>query len=150
MQTKKGEQAKGLAGPEFCHLMKQMVSEARAAAAADPDAFPDGIAISLDNAKWHTAWQENPPADIAVRTVPPYSPDIHKVVEHPLHAFEVRWKREFTLNRRVTTCEGSMALASEVLRQTSPDSVRRDMETLRDTMLSIERNGGDWADRGLC
>lgn len=139
-----------MAGPEFNHLMTQMVAEARAAATADPAAFPDGIAISLDNAKWHKAWQSSPPAGIAVRTVPPFSPDIHKIVEHPLHAFEVRWKRAYTLNRRVTSCEGSMALASEVLRETTADSVHRDILTLRDTLVSIERNGGDWADRRLC
>ena len=130
--------------------MSQLLAEARACAADDPAAFPEGIAISLDNAKWHKAWQNAPPEDIAVRTVPPYSPDIHKVVEHPLHAFEMRWKKAFTLNTRVTSCEGAMALASEVLRQTTAESVHKDIKSLHATLESIERNGGDWADRSLC
>ena len=150
VQKKDGKAATSLATAEFLHLMKQLVREARAAYADAPSAFPRGIAISLDNASWHKAWQSSPPAGIEVRLVPPCSPDIHKVVEHPLHAFVVNFGRDYTRQTKVTTCEGRMSLASEVLHQTKADSIWRDIQSLPATLQSIIANGGDWADRNLC
>lgn len=150
VQKKDGEEAKSLATAEFLHLMKQLLRDAQAAYADTPSAFPRGIAISLDNASWHKAWQSSPPAGVEVRLVPPCSPDIHKVVEHPLRPFVVNFNSAYTRQTKVKTCEGRMSIASEVLHQTTADSIWRDIQSLPATLRSIIANGGDWADRNLC
>jgi hypothetical protein len=145
-----GEAAKGLCAAEFEALMRSLMAEAEAYRCEHPEAFPLGyIVISLDNAKPHMRWRRAQPSD-RLNCIPAGSPDIHKVVEHPLKPFNDRWYREFTLDRKCTTARDAMALASDILRRTTADSIDRDMRTLPDTMRSIIKNKGDWADDELC
>lgn len=135
---------------EFSDTMGKLQAEAEAACRADPDAFPIGHPVySLDNASPHKRWQESQPAE-RLNVIPACSPDIHKVVEHPLKPFKERWYQEFTLDRTLTTAESCMAKASEILRRTTPTSIHNDIKTLPDTFTSIIANRGDWADPKLC
>lgn len=150
MQRVDGEPAQTLCASEFEHLMEQLQAEVEDARAADPEAFPLGYAIySLDNAKPHRRFQRNTPAD-RLNVIPAYSPDIHKVVEHPLNPFNDRWYTAFTLDRKCTTATAAMALAADVLHQTKPESIKKDLDTLPATLRSIIANKGDWADDDLC
>ena len=150
LQKMDGEAAQSLTAAEFEALMGRLMAEAEACRSEHPEAFPLGyIIISLDNAKYHQRWQRAQPAD-KLNRIPPCSPDIHKVVEHPLKPFNDRWYKAFTLDRKCTTARSSMALASDILRLTTADSIYRDMRTLPDTMRSIIKHKGDWADDQLC
>lgn len=149
MQRVDGEDAKTLGAAEFSTLMGKLAAEAEAACRDDPEAFPIGHPVySLDNATPHKRWHDSQPAE-RLNTIPANSPDIHKVVEHPLAPFKKSWYEEFTLDRSLTTAESCMAKASEILRRTTPASIKKDMETLPATFASIIKNKGDWADRHL-
>lgn len=112
--------------------------------------YPLGKVIySLDKAKQHLATLRS--LEAGEKNEPPaHSPDIHKVIEHPLSAFNRAWYPEFTMDTRCTSCNTAMAKASEILRRTSADSIWKDIQTLPDTLRSVLHNGGDWADVGLC
>lgn len=150
VQKQDGTPSIGLTNREFAVLAGRLVAEAEAGLAADPAAFPLGYPIvSLDNAKPHAAWQRGQPAE-RLNIIPARSPDIHKVVEHPLKEFNRKWYVRFSQDLKCTTCERSMALASEILHETTADSIHRDIKTLPDTLRSIIANRGDWADDVLC
>ena len=150
LQKMDGEAAVTLCAAEFETLAGSLTSEAEACRWEHPEAFPLGyIIISLDNAKPHKRWQRAQPSE-KLNIIPSCSPDIHKVVEHPLKPFNDRWYKAFTLDRKCTTARAAMALASDILRTTTADSIDRDMRTLPDTMRSIIKNKGDWADDELC
>lgn len=150
MQTVDGQAAKGLTQAEMQHLFSQVQREVEDRSADHPDAFPLGKVIySLDNASAHKRILQTWPPD-QLNIIPAHSPDIHKVIEHPLNVFNHAWYEEFTLDRKCTTCERSMALASEILHRTKADSVWRDIQTLPDTFRSIIQHGGDWAAPDLC
>lgn len=149
MQRVDGEVAKTMTAAEFTAVMGKLQAEVEAACRDHPEAFPIGHPVySLDNAKPHKRWQDSQPAE-RLNRIPANSPDIHKVVEHPLKPFKERWYREFTLDRSLTTAQSCMALASEILHRTTPASIEKDMETLPATFASIINNKGDWADRQL-
>ena len=149
LQTKRGKDATGMTAAEFEWLLLQLESEAETRAAGDPEAFPVGHKIlSLDNCKPHRSYMTKYPAK-HFNEIPSCSPDIHKVVEHPLKPFNDRWYTEFTLDQRCTTCESAMALASTVLHRTTPKSIENDIKTIPATLRSIVANRGDWADPKL-
>lgn len=140
----------GLTAAEFSSLMAKLLKHANAELRHNPALFPLGrVIISCDNASWHRSFMASRAPD-ELNAIPAHSPDIHKVVEHPLGPFNKRWYKEFTLARRCTTCESSMALASDILNRTTADSIWRDIQTLGATFQSILDNGGDWAAAALC
>lgn len=147
--TQDGEESVGLTAAEFKVLMAKLIAEAEACIPRMPAAFPLGrIIISCDNASAHCEFQrERPDADL--NTIPPHSPDIHKVVEHPLGPFNKAWYKEFSMDRKCTTCESSMALASRILRRHSAAAIHKDIKTLPATLQAIVNAGGDWAPPAL-
>lgn len=91
----------------------------------DPDAFLSGYyIISEDNFKQHAAWRKSQPAD-RVNKIPPRSPDIHKIVEHPLKVFDEHRYPEFTLDRKCKSAMDAMAKAAEVLTASMSSPLRR-------------------------
>lgn len=150
LQNKDGKPAKGFTAKECGVLIGRLLGGAEDWSAVNPCAFPLGyIVISLDNAKPHKSWQRAQPAS-RLNVIPANSPDIHTVVEHPLKPFNDRWYDQFTKARKCTECCEAMALASEILRTTTPESIHNDLKTLPDTLRSIIANRGDWADDELC
>lgn len=114
VQKKGGELGVGLTAAEFQVLAGKLLAEARDRSAGQPDCFPTGrIIVSLDNDKTHKKFQ---PAD-RLNVIPSRSPDIHKVVEHPLKAFKGRFYPAFSKDLSCTTCEDAMVLASDCLHQ---------------------------------
>ena len=146
----KGEQAHGYSAAEHEALIGRCFAEAVARSAGDPACFPLGyIIVSEDNDSAHRRFGRNTPPHM-LNEIPACSPDIHKVVEHPLGPFNRAWYREFTLDKKCTTCNGAMVLAAEILRRTTPESIKKDIESLPATFRSIIANKGGWADAELC
>lgn len=140
----------GLTQAEMDCLFRQLRRDVESKAADHPDAFPLGKAVwSLDNAPAHLKLLRELPAE-ELNLIPACSPDIHKAVEHPLAAFKRAWGKEFTADTRCKSCESAMALAAAILNRTTPSSIEKDLNTLPDTMRSIVRHGGNWADAALC
>lgn len=148
-QTLTGAPGKSLTAAEFTKLIGLLLSEVEDHSAGDAAAFPLGrVHVQLDRDKAHVSFLKRSPDDRFTLS-PVASPDIQKVVEHPLHPFNVAWKREFSEKRSITSCSKSMDLAVEILKRTTADSIDRDMRTLPATLQSIIKNRGDWADDGL-
>ena len=151
MQKKRGGgQAKGYTAAEHAAVMALLLADVQQKLEENPAAFPLGFAIiSLDNASQHKAWLQSQPA-ARLNVIPAKSPDIHKVVEHPLHGFNKRFYKRFSQDLSCKTCKDAMALASEVLHQHTAESIWKDLQTLPATLHSIVVNKGDWADEDLC
>ena len=131
-------------------LFGKLCRDVDARRADHPDAFPLGYVVwSLDGAPQHRRLLRSLPAE-QLNAILPRSPGIHKVAEHPLHAFNAAWQREFTLDRRCTSCESAIALAAQILRRTTADSIWRDPQALPETLVSIIGHAGAWAAPGLC
>jgi hypothetical protein len=147
-QKTTGEEAVGFTKQEFGELFQKLKRDVEAKKGDHPGAFPLGKVIySLDKATQHLGTLKSLPA---AEKKPAHSPDIHKVIEHPLSAFNSHWYREFTMDTKCTTVGKAMDLASRILRRTTADSIWNDIQTLPDTLRSVLHNGGDWADAGLC
>lgn len=145
-----GEPAVGLTAAESEALLAAMLREVEDRRASDPSAFPLGyVIVSADNASQHKRFLRTRSSKL-LNVIPANSPDIHKVVEHPLNPFNRAWYKEFTADRRITTCESAMALAAEILHRTKPESIYKDILSMPDTFRSIIKNRGDWADPDLC
>lgn len=112
----------------------------------------DTLYFTHDNATFFTA-AELPPGEGEVYEVirmPSHSPDIHKIVEHPIHPIKAAFRRRFTQMHHKTSHERAMALLDECPQEcVSRQSVEKDCLTVNDTLRSILRNGGDWADKSL-
>lgn len=146
-----GKTSKGLTAAEFGVLMAKLLKAAVRLAGADFAAyFPLGyVIVSCDNDSAHRQFQrEQPPAQL--NSIPAHSPDIHKVVEHPLKPFNDLWYAEYAADQRCKTTEGAMGLAIEVLNKYDADSVWKDLQTLPATLQAIIDNKGDWAPAALC
>lgn len=128
-------------------LLKEVTSRASHAFA---EYFPLGyVVVSSDNDSRHPRWQKRQDPT-TLNSIPANSPDIHKVVEHPLNPFNELWYKEFAADRSCTTCEGAMALASRLLHRYQASSVWKDLQTLPATLQAIIDNKGDWAPAELC
>lgn len=150
VQRKDGEAAVGLTQAEMAVLFAKLQREAQERSAGDPEAFPLGYMVwSLDHASAHAAILRQLP-EAHKNDVSPHSPDMHKVVEHPINAFNRAWYPEFTADTRCTSCSAAMQLASTILNRTTADSIWKDLQTLPDTLRSVIQRGGDWAEAGLC
>lgn len=135
---------------EFTALMGKLLRDVRSKARPFTDYFPLGqIIVSSDNHSCHKQWQSaQDPA--LLNTIPAHSPDIHKVVEHPLNPFNRRWRAAFSADRKCTTCGSAMWLAAGILRSHKASSIEADLKTLPDTLKSIVEGHGDWAPAELC
>lgn len=150
VQKVTGEEAVGFTKQEFEELFERLKQEVTDESENHVGAFPLGKVIySLDKATQHLGTLRS--LSDGEKNVPPsHSPDIHKVVEHPLSAFNRAWYKEFTIDTRCTTANSAMDLASRILKRTTAGSIWNDIQTLPDTLRSVLNNGGDWADAHLC
>jgi nitrate reductase alpha subunit len=155
LQKVTGEEAVGFTQEEMGVLFGKLKRDIELdAGPEDSDtftaAFPLGYVVySLDKATQHLAILRSLP-DRQKNEPPAHSPDIHKVIEHPLSPFNAAWYKEFTLDTKCTSARTAMDKASEILHRTKADSIWKDIQTLPDTLRSVLHNGGDWADHGLC
>ena len=131
--------------------MALLLKDAKSEAGPDlAECFPLGyIVVSSDKDTAHLRFHKaQPPKTVIV--VPTHSPDIHKVVEHPLHPFKKQWYPEFAADASCNKVTPSMALASEILHRYKNTSVENDLKTLPATLQAIIDNRGDWAPAHLC
>lgn len=150
VQRKDGELSSGLTQAEMAVLFTKLQRDVRERSAGDPEAFPLGRMVwSMDRASAHAAILRQLAAE-EKNDISAHSPDIHKVIEHPLNAFNRAWYPEFTADARCTSCCSAMQLASTILHRTTADSIWRDLQTLPATLRSVIQRGGDWAEAGLC
>ncbi len=81
-------------------------------------------------------------------TLPPHSPDLHKVVEHAIGYAKRTFKKEFTQLLGKVGHHRAMELMEEVLKEAiTQDGIQRDAESMVHTINSIIKNRGDWADK---
>lgn len=162
-QTEKGEKAKGPTAEEFKkRVMRPLVGKARK--------IMEDYAHELDNPEdfepiysfdGPTIHKKDKLADIGivegdnVLPLPPYCGDMQKVIEH-VHGTLV--KRMHMVQKKVRTRQPAMfwrAQLKHLFWAYEVQSVRRDVESLRDTMDAIRKpqaqggTGGDYAPRGL-
>lgn len=114
-----------------------------------PQWLHDGPRYSWDNAAWHTR-AHLPFSSEEKLAIPPRSPDIHRVAEHPFHAVKSAFRHAFGHSRRVKSVKQAMKLLEDIVHEVvTPESVAADCAGIRATLASIIKNGGDWADPGL-
>jgi hypothetical protein len=164
-QTQQGKPAQSPTAEEIQDLVKTVVAEVAAqtcAAGEQPDIlkpFPHGFVpcISLDNAPVHTRAKVALVAQHVPCTfeeIPPYSPDIHKVIEH-VHAivhqaFMARLRR-----CQVDNLPESMSDVFRIVRhlfktKITTAGIQEDILSLQATLQAIINRGGQWPEKSLC
>lgn len=150
LQTKNGRGvARGETAEEFEDTLEMVVRNVQALQQQHPQWLHDGTVYSWDNAAWHT--RAHPPFSSAERlSIPPRSPDIHRVAEHPFHAVKSAFRSAFGRRRRIKSVKQAMRLLEQIVDEVvTPESIAADCAGIQATLASIIRNGGDWADPGL-
>lgn len=106
--------------------------------------------MSHDNAKFFTSavlpdegfgelWR--------VQQMPAKSPDLHKLVEHPIHPIKALFRKRYTQLAGKVSLKRAMDLLEECVEEAvKKRSIEKDVLTMRDTLQSVIDNGGDWAD----
>lgn len=164
MQTQQGKPALSPTAQEIQDLVKAVVAEIAAQTCAEgeePDTlkpFPAGFVpcISLDNAPVHTRAKEAMVAQhmpCTFERIPPYSPDIHKVIEH-VHgivqrAFQRNLLRRSAENLPDTVPELFATMRSIFDRKVTTTLVRKDILSLQATLQAIIDNKGRYPERKL-
>lgn len=137
--------------------------------AEEKGSWPKGIQpmFSLDNVSTHTSavekdrwqqpgsWWQNNLAGSQLFMPPPYSPDLHQVVEHAIantsQAFQKLLWHEAVQQQ---TARAEVGDYEEMLQQAfkaacTPAAIRRNVDLLPKVWAGVDSNGGDWAPRGL-
>ena len=108
------------------------------------------IIFSHDNASFFTAARlpEEGLGEVwRIEELPSKSPDLHKIVEHPIHAIKATFRREFTqLSVRLSSRRAATLLEECIQESVTQERIFSDMLTYKQTLLSVIRNGGDWAE----
>lgn len=135
---------------KFKPIAAKVMDDYCLATGADPQEFTP--LFSLDNASWHVgADDELCPTERV--TLPPYSPDIHRVIEHCFNNLTRRMKRGLlpALAEENAKCKFSLQFWREFvglqLKEANPlKGVQKDIEHLPLTYQNIIDRGGEWAD----
>lgn len=150
LQVKDGSHVASHETAEECALMmSKLLRKAQKAKEGHPIWCDQELIISHDNATFFTA-AELPAGEgevFHVLRVPSKSPDIHQIVEHPIHPIKAMFRKRFTQVKGVRSHERAMKLLEECIRDSvKVESIQANLRTYNDTLLSIIKNGGDWAD----
>ena len=151
LQTKdnSGKVATHETAEECGEIFKKILRAARKAQFRHPVWCDEELYISHDQATFFTR-AEMPEGEGEVYhliTMPPGSPDLHKVVEHAIGYVKPRFRKEFTQLLGKVGHHRAMELMEDVLREAiTQDSIQKDAESMVDTIKSVLKNKGDWAD----
>lgn len=141
LQTQGGKVAKGVTAAEFVDLMKDLVGQLQRYTPSPLRASEHWL-ISYDNAGAHTEAEHKVPG-LNRQTLPPKSPDMHKVVEH-VHAWLTekmqQWLRAQQTNK--VTSEDAQAELKRLFKSYPTDSLRRNVASLPETYKAIIAAGG--------
>ena len=109
----------------------------------------DPIIFSHDNATFFTAAvlpDEGLGEVWRVLKMPAKSPDLHKLVEHPIHPIKSLIRKRYTQLTGKVSHTRAMALLEECVDEAvKASSIEKDVLTMHDTLQSVIKNGGDWA-----
>lgn len=152
MQTTKGEPAKGCTKMEWADVMERIkAAVAEKLRKLPANSFGGRHSWSYDNDKIHQDIVLQAQLKVGGRSrvpLPPYSHDIHRVVEHTLG----RIKRAFNLWLYSHPAERKMtdymdALKDIFFRTQTADMIDADVATLPSVYRAIRKAKGDWPDR---
>lgn len=157
LQTKDGDhEAKHLTAAELEDIFKKLLDVTKRTKANHPvwsKREDKPIIFSHDNATAFTAAtlpDEGLGEVWRTEEIPAKSPDIHKLVEHPIHPIKAHFRKHFTQQLGKPSHARSMLLLEECVREAFLHyKVIEDCWTINDTLHSIINNGGDWADTPL-
>jgi hypothetical protein len=142
MQTKTGLEAKGLTAEEFEVNFKALEKIVRAQQHLHRVSTAGRGRVWLDNARWHSDSQLARPG--LCPKVPPYSPDIMKVIEHCWNTIKREFNQRFSSDQSITDITTAAALFEKVAHEViTLESVEKDVATLRDTLKAIVDANGD-------
>jgi hypothetical protein len=119
---------------------------------------------------WHFTWDnahnnatDDDLADLGLSPgqrlpLPPYGPDLHKVIEHIIHFLKSAFKADATNAGEALTPEEYQAMLLEAFESITPAQVQADANTLPITYLAVARpkgsktwvtiNGKEWVVEG--
>lgn len=130
-------------------MFKKILQAALALKEKHPIWCDEELYISHDQATFFVR-AEKPEGDGEVYhliTMPPHSPDLHKIVEHDIGYIKRIFRKEFTQLKGKVAHQRAMDLMEELLREAiTQESIMKDVNTLFRTIDSVIRNGGDWAE----
>ena len=153
LQVKDGDhEAVHETAEECADIVKKLLRAAQRMKEAHPLWRDQDLYISHDNACFFTTAELPAGAGEVYKIInlPPQSPDCHKVVEHPIHPIKALFRKSFTQLTCKVSHRRAMSLLEDCVREkVNKESIMDDCLTLNDTLRSIERNGGDWADPPL-
>ena len=115
----------------------------------DPAAWGNHLRFSWDNASAHTAAL----ADIDLLPeqwveLPAHSPDLHMVIERPHAWIKDAFAKELAAKPSIKSAKrGIGALRAFVEKQVTPDRIKKLIDALPETYISVIANNGDWADK---
>jgi len=143
MQTKKGTAAKGPTAEEFLHVMTYFKSEAMEVARKHPHVFGRAaltgdikLKFSFDNLPIH----KDPSLgqlEIEKVPLPPRSPDMHKVIEHIFGTLTRAMNLSLATDPTLNTTAKYKAELERLFAAITPESVRKDVESLPATFKCI-------------
>ena len=146
-QTKAGKPAAAVGEAEFVSMINNAFYPAvQEVVNKNPAIFRTGYKPiwSFDNARHHISALESgllEPAGVTKRTrarLPPYSSDMHKVVEHAIGNTVAAFHRRLRANSRVRTMEGYIAmLTAAFFEVNTADRISRDVSSLKGTYRVI-------------
>lgn len=109
----------------------------------DPKLYKKGAAVSWDNAQWHSAGELLSSARVPVQRLllPPYSSDMHQVVEHAINAVKAAATKWFNDHPEVQSLD-EIKKQFEKLFYTAVkvSGVRKDILSLRETYRITNRS----------
>ena len=153
LQVKSGDhEAKHETAEECTDMFKKILRAAQRKKEGHPIWCNQELYLSHDNATFFK-YAKKPSGEGEVYTIirpPPNSPDCHKVAEHPIHAIKALFRKTFTqLVGKVSHRRAMDMLVECVKEAVDAESISDDCLTMNETLRSIKKNGGDWADPGL-
>lgn len=153
LQIKDGSrEAKHETAKECSLIFKDLLDKTMRVKEKDPlwRLVEDPIIFSHDNATFFTA-AELPDEGFGevwrVVQMPSKSPDLHKIVEHPIHPIKALFRKKFTQLAGKVSSKNAMDLLEECVSEAvKARSIAADVLTMPSTLRSVIANGGDWAD----
>ena len=149
MQTKKGTVARAPTTDEFLHVMEYFKEKAMEVKTKFPHIFSKRgpLRFSFDNPPIHNTC---PLSTIGIEPehrapLPPRSPDMHKVIEHIFGTLTNAMNESLASDPELKGVTKYKEKLEELfMHRITPNSVSKDVKSLKSTYDEIIRLGGDW------
>lgn len=140
----------GTTTAEFIWLMKQIRQAVEKGLRSNPDLElgEHQVLYSYDNPRIHQGAQDDleeigiSPLDRV--PLPPYSPDMHKVIEHIHSNLGKALKRRLDEDSRICKPKHYAEVLQEEFYKMDTASIQSDIKSLKKTYNEIARRGGEW------